>query len=188
MKIVSIGWLSYAEMLTKASKNVKDIMELKVYPSSKLEKAPEELEQVLKEATEADIILLYHSGESFWDGIEKRIKEIGKKTPIICLGHDPSYWLLSTVKPSILVEAQEYVTIDGEENFTNMLKYIAREVGGLNIEVEKPKPVPWEGLYHPGAPEVFSDIEEYLNWYNYYKLKNNLKTEAVAGVLFSRYH
>ncbi len=187
MKIVSIGWLSYAEMLTKASKNVKDIMELKVYPSSKLEKEPEELEQVLKEAAEADIILLYHSGESFWERIEKRLKEIGKKTPIICLGHDPSYWLLSTVKPSILVEAQEYVTIDGEENFTNMLKYIAREVGGLNIEVEKPKPVPWEGLYHPGAPEVFSDIEEYLNWYNYYKLKNNLKTEGVAGVLFSRY-
>ena len=166
MRIVSIMWQSYLNMLVRASRNVGDLVELKAYSSKRLEEEPERLESVLEEAARADIILLYRSTEGFWETVEGRLRELGKKVPIVCLGHDPSYWMLSTVKPEIVAKAYSYLVINGEENFTNMLRYIVREVAGLDVKVEEPKPVPWEGLYHPDAPKIFSNVEEYLEWYN----------------------
>jgi len=171
MKIVSIMWQSYINMLVRISRNVTDIVKIKAYSSKRLEEEPERLEAVLEEAAGADIIFLYRSTEGFWETIEGRLRELGQKVPIVCVGHDPSYWMLSTVKPEVVANVYSYLVINGEENFTNMLRYIAREVGGLDLKVEEPKPVPWEGLYHPDAPGIFSDIDEYLRWYNSYKFE-----------------
>ncbi|MBU4320188.1 MAG: cobaltochelatase subunit CobN, partial [Nitrospinae bacterium] len=166
MKIVSIMWQSYMNMLVRASKNVGDSIELKVYSTKRLEEETERLEAVLAEAEGADAILLYRSTEGFWETMEKRLQALGRKVPIVCVGHDPSLWMLSTVRPEIVAKVYSYIVINGEENFTSMLRYIAREIGGVDTEVEEPKPVPWEGLYHPDAPGIFGSIEEYLNWYN----------------------
>lgn len=190
MKIVSIMWQSYMNMLLRASKNVGDSIELKVYSTKKLEEEPERLEAVLAEAEGADVILLYRSTEGFWETMEKRLQELGRKVPIVCVGHDPSLWMLSTVKPEIVAKVYSYIVINGEENFTNMLRYLAREIGGIDTEVEEPKPVPWEGLYHPDAPGIFGSIEEYLNWYNPHQsaICNPQSAIPTVGILFSRHY
>lgn len=50
-------------------------------------------------------------------------------------------------------------------------------------------PIMWDGLYHPDAPCVFSNIEEYTGWYKSYK-KNLRLPEIVGtvGLIFSRYY
>ena len=188
MKIVSIMWSSYANMLLRAAKNVAEIVEVSAYSSRALEQKPEKLDAALAGAASADIIFLYRSSERFWEIIEDRLRELGKNIPIICCGHDPSYWTLSTVQPEIVAAAQSYIVINGEENFTRMLRYIAREVGGLDIEVEKPKPVPWEGLYHPEAPvRYFSTVDEYLEWYEGYRKSEVGGQVSTVGILFTRH-
>ncbi|MFH1860969.1 MAG: cobaltochelatase subunit CobN, partial [bacterium] len=188
MKIVSIMWQSYLNMLVRASKNV-DFVEFKGYSAKRLQEEPKRLEAALEEAKSADIIFLYRSTEGFWETIEKRLQELGQKIPIVCIGYDPSYWMLSTVKLEVIAKAYSYLVINGEENFTNMLRYIVREVGGLDIEVEEPKPVPWEGLYHPDAPGIFAKIEEYLDWYNSHKSTIcNRQSKSTVGILFSRHY
>lgn len=190
MKIVSIMWSSYINMLVRASKNTNDILQLSAHSSKTLDEDPEKLDKVLQETANADIIFLYRSSEQFWEGIEKSLEELGKKIPIVCCGHDPSYWTLSTVLPEIVATVNSYIIINGEENFTNMLRYIAREVGGLDIKAEEPKPVPWEGLYHPKAPvRHFAGVDEYLEWY-----EGSREQEAgvggqgsTVGILFTRH-
>jgi len=184
MKIVSIMWQSYMNMLLRASRNVGDSIELKVYSTKRLEEEPEKIEAALKEAETADAILLYRSTESVWEMMEKRLQELGRKVPIVCVGHDPSLWMLSTVRPEIVAKVYSYIVINGEENFTSMLRYMAREIGGMDIKVEEPKPVPWEGLYHPDAPGIFGSIKEYLNWHN----PHNPKPASTVGILFSRHY
>ena len=181
MKIVAIMWQSYMNMLVRTGRNVKDLIELKAYSAKRLDEEPERLENVLNEAERADAILLYRSNENFWQEIEGRLKEIGKKIPIICIGHDPSCWILSTVKPEIVAKVYSYIVINGEENFTNMLKYIANQIGKMEIKVEEPRPVPWEGLYHPKAERIFSNVDEYLGWYK-------PKDAPTVGILFSRHY
>ena len=190
MKIVSIMWSSYANMLVRAARNLADILEVSAYSSKVLEEDPEKVDAVLKEAACADIIFLYRSSEGFWEVIEDQLRELGKDIPVVCCGYDPSYWTLSTVRPEIVAQVNSYVVINGEENFVNMLRYIAREVGGLDIEAEEPRPVPWEGLYHPKAPTgYFATVDEYLEWYSstISDQQSAISNRGVVGILFTRH-
>ena len=185
-------WQSHLPMLVRASRNL-DFLELKAFSSRILKDAPEKIDQALEILGQCDVILLFRSGGSIWETIEQRLKESEHKVPIICVGHDPSYWMLSTVKPEIVAMVNSYITINGEENFTNMLRYLAREICGLEIDAKKPISVPWEGLYHPKAESIFSGVDEYLAWYDSYKSTaggpqalSSAKQPGV-GILFSRH-
>lgn len=179
MKIGTIIWDSYASMLVRSSKKL-DFIELTNHSINILKNDCSKAEEILFELEQQDIILLYRTNDFFWDEIEERLQEIGKNVPIICIGHDPSYWNLSTVKPNIIATCHSYIVSGGKENFCNMFKYIASEVMGIDIEVPSIQSMPWEGLYHPDAPHHFEQIKDYLEWYKPDK-------EFVVGLLFSRY-
>ena len=189
MRLLSIMWDSHCSTVKRAARALEGIIDVKIFSSRQIEEEPEKMEAALKEAKNADAILLYRSTESVWEMMEKRLQAIGKNVPIVCVGHDPSYWALSTVGADIVATVYSYMTYNGEENFTNMLKFIAHEVCGIVIEAPLPKPIPWEGLYHPDAPESFSNVGDYLKWYNPYRKNRNLpKTTMVVGLLISRFY
>jgi len=123
------------------------------------------------------VILLYHTANFFWEELEQRLEYIKGKIPIVCLGYDPSNWVFSTVDP-----CYNYITYNGEENLVNLLRYIGKEVVGLDLEAEPPAQVPWEGLYHPDAPGQFPDITEYIDWQRHAKPVK----KGTVGILFSR--
>jgi cobaltochelatase CobN len=182
-------WDSHCRTLKKAKKNLEGVVDVKIYSSRRLEEELEKIEFVFNEAETADAILLYRSTESIWEMIEKRLQEIGKNVPIVCVGHDPSCWTLSTVRAEIVATVYSYITYNGEENFTNMLKYIAREICGKDIEVPQPKMIPWEGIYHPDATDIFINIQDYLEWYSIHRKRLNLlKPDGTTGILFSRFY
>ncbi|MFN3406688.1 MAG: cobaltochelatase subunit CobN [Caldimicrobium sp.] len=185
MKVLAITWDSYYGVLKRAAKNLQGILEVKAYSSRHFEEEPKKVEEALREAQYVNAILLYRSTESIWELLEKELQETGKKIPIVCVGHSSSYWSLSTVKADILAKVYTYILYGGEENFTNMLKYIAREVCGMDIEAPSPKALPWEGLYHPDSDNIFTDIEEYLSWYR--KRKFSHTKRPTVGILFSRH-
>ncbi len=186
MKLLAIMWDSHARNTIKASKALEKIVTVKVYSSKRLEQEAEIIEEVLEEAKHSDVILLYRSTESIWEIIEKKLKELGKRPPIVCCGHDPSYWTLSTVELGIVANVYYYITYGGEENFINMLKYIACEVVGMDIKTSPPKALPWEGLYHPKAPKIFDNTEDYLKWY--VTFRRPLNPLSAVGILFSRFY
>lgn len=192
IKILSIMWHSHCGTLKRAANALNGVANIKIYSTRLLDEGSEEIDTVLNEAKDANAILLYRSTESVWDIIEKRMVEIGKSVPVICVGHDPSYWGLSTVKPDIVAQVHTYITYNGEENFIQMLRYIASAVCGADIAAAEPRPIPWEGLYHPDAPDIFGDVEEYLKWYDS-SVRRPVSPDppgirGVAGLLFSRFH
>ena len=60
-----------------------------------------------------------------------------------------------------------------------MLRYIGREVLGLDLGFDPPKERLWQGIYHPDAETAFEETEEYLRWYKPTK-------EHKIGLLFFR--
>ncbi|MDP2993294.1 MAG: cobaltochelatase subunit CobN, partial [Deltaproteobacteria bacterium] len=180
MKIRSIMWNSHIPMLVRSARKL-DFLDLKAFSSKTMENDPSRLEEALRELRDADIILLYRSSEGFWDTVEEQLKEIGQKVPIVCISYDPSFWYLSTVRPEVVSTCYSYVTIGGEDNFVNMLCYLAKEMGGMDVRYESPQEVPWEGLYHPRAGRYFRTVEDYLAWYK-------PKDRPSVGILFSRFY
>jgi magnesium chelatase, H subunit len=179
MKLVSIMWGAYTPLLKKALQ--ASGIEFKLYTTRNLDQNPEKIDDALQAMREADGILLYHSSEMYWDQIDKELKSIGEKVPIISLGSDPSYWIYSTVKPEIVSTCQLYVTYNGEENFTNLVGYVRNKIFHEDLPVVLPIKLPWEGLYHPEAKRSFADIDDYLEWHS-----SRTSTGPWVGILFSR--
>jgi cobaltochelatase CobN len=168
-------------MFYKVSKKIKDL-NIKVYSARVLEKEGEKLKAVLDEIKGSDLLLVYRSTqESFWEILEKEIREGKIDKKIVYLSSDPSFWTYSTVNPEILIKAQEYILRNGEENIENLFYFLAKEVLGLPVEYREPEEIPWEGIYHPKAERIFKDIKDYFSWYK-------PKKAPIIGILFSRHY
>nr|WP_292547343.1 cobaltochelatase subunit CobN [Methanoregula sp.] len=163
MKITSIMWGSYAPVMKRAAEGCG--IGCTVYPTRVLEESPEKREEAIASMKQSDVILLYHTSDLFWEEVDREIEVIRKTVPVISLGPDPSFWTQSTVGAEIVTTCHRYITNNGDENFKNLLRYIDRKLFGASCLAAPPADVPWEGLYHPAAPQVFASVDEYLAWY-----------------------
>ncbi len=55
----------------------------------------------------------------------------------------------------------EYSSYSGIDNFYNMLLFLSNMLFNTNFSFEEPKPLPWQGIYHPEFIDV-PTLEEYL--------------------------
>jgi cobaltochelatase CobN len=179
MRITAVMWGSYSPILKRAASVTG--CDLRIFPNRVLEDYPEKINEALCTMRESDIVLLYHTSDMFWERIDKEIKEIGKTVPVICLGTDPLMWGLSTIETPVVATCQTYLTNNGDENFKNLLRYIEKTVLGRDVPVIPPIAVPWDGIYHPDAPDVFPAAEDYRAWY-----APKVRDGPWVGLLFSR--
>ncbi|MEN6609780.1 MAG: cobaltochelatase subunit CobN [Methanoregulaceae archaeon] len=163
MRITAVMWGSYSPILKRAAAATGS--DLRIFPNRVLEDYPEKIDDAIRAMQESDIVLLYHTSDMFWEQLDKEINDIRKTVPVICLGTDPLMWELSTVETPVVATCQTYLTNNGDENFRNLLLYIEKTVLGRDVPVMPPIPVPWDGLYHPDAPEVFLTPGDYRAWY-----------------------
>ncbi|HHY29162.1 MAG TPA: cobalt chelatase, partial [Syntrophaceticus sp.] len=164
LKITAILWQSHATTMRRAGELLKDMIELRVYSARYLDEGKEDMAFALDDLASSDLIFFYRSsGEAIWDELENAVKQLDK--PVVCLGHDPGLWLLSTVPLEIVDKCHTYVVYGGVDNFAQMLNYLAAEVLGLQVDYQEPFAHPWEGIYHPNAPHYFDNMEDYLAWY-----------------------
>ncbi len=187
MIITAILWSSHAGAFLKGAENL-DGVELRMFTSKELSVNGELTDRAISDAENSDAVLIYRSSDAFWDKVEARFKGRTDKK-IISLGHDPSYWALSTVSPEILGGCLEYMRMGGAENAAAMLCYIAREICGENRHVPPPRRYPWQGIYHPSAPEKsYESLESYMEWYGGYSSAAGISGFPAVGVLFNRHY
>ncbi len=177
MKIVSITWNSYIPALLKAANDLG--VELEAHYSKLLEENHEEAEKVLLACEHADAVFIYYISNPFWEEFYEKLEPLKARIPVICVGSDPSAFTLSSVKLEIAATCFSYIIYGGQENFSNMLRYLLKEILGFELEAKPPEKIPWDGIYHPDAKEIFSNFREYINWYGPLR-------EKTVGLLISR--
>jgi len=178
IKITAILWDIYASPILQAGKNLKGV-EVVVFPSRKVERLKGDLKKIIQHLEEAKVILLYRSTESFWEELEEKLKQLAQEKPVISLSANPSYWLLSSVKPEVVATSYKYLIYGGEKNFRNLLLYILNETGNASFAVEPPELLPWEGIYHPKTSKVYKSLEEYSEFFKFPDVPR-------VGIVFSR--
>ncbi len=179
MKLTCLVGNSYLQIIAKACKRLG--FDLRLFSTQRLDDQPGLLDEAIKSMEQSDLIFTHRGSEALWDEIEPKMSEIGKRKPIVCLGDDQSYWLSSSAPAKVVVTANAYLTYGGEDNISNMLLYLCRELLSMDVTAKPPTPMPWEGLYHPDAPSHFDNIEDYLKWYE----PDDCPT---VGLLFSRFY
>ncbi len=173
MKITSITWGSDISLLAEAC-NELDV-ELHAWSAHDLEDDAK-LENCISSFKHADLILLRPTSDVVWDEV---VEGLNEDVPVISFGRDSSYWSISNVSLKIVATVNAYHVYGGSENIKNMLKYIGKEVLGLEFDFDPPTETMWQGIYHPDAERAFEGVDDYLEWYNATK-KHRI------GILFFR--
>ena len=131
---------------------------------------------------DADLLLLVPATGQTWEEIKPQLPEIGQAVPVVSLGPDPSLWSHTTVISEIAVKANGYLSRGGPENIRGLLCYLGAAAGGLPLEVPAPVELPWQGIYYPGAPAVFSATADFC------RFRRIDPDRPAAGLLFYRSH
>lgn len=180
MKMTVMMWGSNVSILKRAAE--RNQVTLSLFSQSQFKKNPESIDQFINSVCSSDVSLLSSVPDELWDRIEHEITNRKISVPIITLRHNPEQWKHATVEPEVITTCLAYTINNGDENFDNMLRYIRKIVLGEDLQVTPPVEIPWEGIYHPDTAEVFTSVDEYLNWYE----KRNPTPAPYVGILFSR--
>jgi len=173
MKLISITWAGDVAPLLKASKELD--VDLIAWSISELENR-ETFERCIESLEGADLIILHPSHDSYWDEI---IEVLDKNIPTISFGRDPAYWSLSNLPMNVISKVSKYVFYGGSDNISNMLRYVGKEILGLDYQYSPPEKQLWQGIYHPDADNPFESVDEYLTWYKPHR-------KHCVGILFFR--
>ncbi len=163
MKLFTIMWSNYVPPLRAACS--AGGLELTAYSNKQINLCPELLDAVREAMDEADVVLIYRTSDPFWEELEPDIREAGKGCPVIVTGSDPSLWGLSTVEPTVSATVHTYLLYNGDENLTNLVRYLRAVLFDEKTYFREPTPLAWEGIHHPLLDGVFTDTGEYLDAY-----------------------
>ena len=126
-------------------------------------------EEFISFARGADALMIYASPS--FERLDE-LREGGVGRVILSLGEGG---LKSTVPPEAALEAERYYKYGGVENLRNLILFLG-SLAGRDFHPRPPKPVPWQGIYHPRLG-TFESREAYFKVYP-------LKPEV--GILFYR--
>ena len=131
---------------------------------------------------EADVIVVnVHSCHENYNVLKQVLSEVNVPVFSVEYGGEP---LSKNVEPEALATLTGYFMYSGLENIKNMLLFLANYCGNIKLEVPEPKEIPWHGIYHPDAPNIFDSLEAYKKWYK----KSKGWNRHTIGILFYRDH
>jgi cobaltochelatase CobN len=86
------------------------------------------------------------------------------------------------------IRIYRYWEFGDQENMLNLILFLAKEYGGLDIKkkIEDPRALPNYAIYHPRAPRLFTDTDKYLDWY--FKSTGATRERPTIGLLFYLKH
>jgi len=189
MRITAIFWQSHVTMLARAAASVPEVT-LDLFASKTLDEDPEQFAAMAASLARAEAVVLYRSGETVWSRIEPLLATVPDGIPVICLSHDPSLWAQSTVPLAVVRRCYDYVVYGGRDNFAALLRAVEGLARGTDFaDASEPVRQPWEGLWHPRAPEpFFPDRERFDAWQADDLASRGLGDAPRVGMLFSRHY
>jgi len=161
MKRFKVAYLTYDSNVFPFISAVKSLIEEKgeflevCLRTGKDLEDPEQIEEFIRFVRSSNVVLMHlMGGKKNVPNFERIVSSLREKgVPLYAQAtaaeHDIELMNLSTVGEEEYRKISKYMNYGGEENFENLLLYLAGKFAGLNYEFEKPKSPPWEGIYHP---------------------------------------
>jgi len=139
-------------------------LKVKRSPLSWVRSLPSPSAFILSAVKDVDFAVFQGGSDGFWEEVRANL---GDKEALFL----NDYFTTAPPKKAELVGL--YLSYGGRENIKNMLLYLR------DGSAPPPKPTLQQGLYHPKAPCVFQNVEDYLEWYGNQK--------PFVGLLFGKY-
>ncbi len=136
-----------------------------IFQRTEFLKHPEMKEQALEAMKEADAILTYSMGESYYTIADELALAISRKHPFAAISTKTEELALSSVDGNVLSRIRDYLHSGSIENIRNLIDYMKYAMLGIGEEPPMPTDDSWYGLIHPDHSEIFRSLDEYFSWY-----------------------
>lgn len=159
MKIVFVhGYMFNTQTWAKANALLKET-DIELHLFSQMQSAEKALAFMETEPVDIFIGNLFHDlpeREALLESAEKAKLRAG-------LGWDmpPGF---STFSETEILQFNQFFSKISAENYANGIRYLAA-CAGMDISWQAPQPVQTHGIHHPDAPELFSSVVAYMQWY-----------------------
>ena len=116
-----------------------------------------------------DVILLRSLAPSVVEKLEERINAAKNNgSYVIAVGPSEQSYNMHNVNLSDpeYSNITEYLEYPSKENFKRLIIFIGVKFCNISAQVLPPISRPVYGIYHPYAPEIFTNITDYIEWYD----------------------
>lgn len=101
----------------------------------------------------------------FWGDVKAYLKDSGIPYGLVPNQEDQEE-APEGISPDVMNEVRRYMFCSGEENYRNLVLYLASTLGGVKTEYGKPHELVWAGIYHPGMDgRAMASLAEYEKSY-----------------------
>jgi cobaltochelatase CobN len=183
LKVAFIMLSNEIESTILAAKAIhkKTGVSINIYPRTAENLAnPNSLNEFINFAKKSDVLIMHlMGGKKGFPGFDQVTFALcDKLVPIFAsdVQSDPEIVLSSTVDKKDYQTIQEYIKYGGVENYENLLCFLANHFADGNFEVNPPKQMPMEGIYHPKFGHILT-LTEYIK-------KIYTPERPTVGVLF----
>ena len=110
---------------------------------------------------------------------------------VIAIGDSTSSYNLHNVntKDTQYSDITKYFQYPTEENLRQMLLFLGIKFCNITVTVKSPEAGILEGIYHPDAPKIYSNLTDYLAWYNSTSTNRYIYTSSnpTVGIITNKY-
>lgn len=138
-----------------------------------------------KYVSTADILIIcLHGGKESCPDFEELMKVLPKNSKVFiqpcCASELDISVQYSNLDKEVWKTISQYLNYGGADNFYNMLLFLSNVLVNSNYDLSEPKPLPWEGIYHPEFKGALT-LDEYLQ-------KKYNPQRPTIGIWFHRVH
>ncbi len=176
--MLAVIWSSWIPLLREAASSLS--VELAAYSTQDLGRY-EVLRSVLEEELDrATIALFYRTSDPVWTQVDDVCRAYKERVPIVVVGSTDQR---NVYDHEVAATVYRYLLFGGRENMLNLLKYLIHHFIDPAFDYRLPTELPWEGLWHPHFPQVFTETDAYLSQY---LPRVEFEPTGWVGLLYSR--
>ncbi len=167
---LSVGGTNYSAELGSicASESYPGVvLVLRTFESTDTERDPVEFSALKDSVEECDLLIAnIHgdpSGYKRYDDLKAFVQKKGSNMFLLCFMEESMREAAAMFRgsPEEYMSLHRYLSLGGEANRRNLLRFVCRTYGGGEVEVEPPHQERMHGIHHEGMPRDVS-LDEYL--------------------------
>ncbi len=157
--VTALVFDTYAKTLTKAGRDIG--VEVRTFTRMMLLENADTADSIERSAMESDILLIHMMGSDLQADIDAIIKRLPERVKVVSMGWNPLAFTYSNVPKEVCLKCYEYLTVNGRENCEGSLRFLERELLGMDVDVPDVVQIPYHGIIDASGKR-YGSLKDYI--------------------------
>ena len=157
--VTALVFDTYAKTLTKSGQDIG--VDVRTFTRLMLLENADTVDSIERSAAESDILLIHMMGSDLQAEVDSILKRLPERVKVVSMGWNPLAFTYSNVPKEVCLRCYEYLTVNGRENCDGCLRYLERELMGMDVDVPDVVQIPYHGIIDASGKR-YGSLEDYI--------------------------